>query len=116
MAKLNRNDSIGIQRKGAKRPRRKENAAKPEQGRLLSQSFPRLRRQRCDAIHRFNHWLGAVGTAGALQPALIERFGEQWEWSLEDKNTLVLCRVKKKEMRRRSGKAWVDAYAQSRRI
>jgi antitoxin component of MazEF toxin-antitoxin module len=31
--------------------------------------------------------------------------GEQWEWSMEDKNTLVLSRVKKREIRRRSRKA-----------
>ena len=30
--------------------------------------------------------------------------GEQWEWSMEDKNTLVLSRVKKREIRRRSRK------------
>jgi hypothetical protein len=31
--------------------------------------------------------------------------GEPWAWSMEDKNTLVLSRVKKREIRRRSRKA-----------
>ena len=30
--------------------------------------------------------------------------GEQWEWSLEDKNTLIFSRVKKMEKRRRPAK------------
>ena len=31
--------------------------------------------------------------------------GDEWEWSIEDKNTLILARVKKKEKRRSTGKA-----------
>jgi hypothetical protein len=30
--------------------------------------------------------------------------GDQWEWTIEDKNTLILTRVMKKEKRRLSGK------------
>ena len=40
-----------------------------------------------------------------LAEAIDLQKGEQWEWSMEDKNTLVLSRVKKREIRRRSRKA-----------
>jgi hypothetical protein len=40
-----------------------------------------------------------------LAEAISLQKGEQWEWSMEDKNTLVLYRVNKKEKRRRFGKA-----------
>jgi antitoxin component of MazEF toxin-antitoxin module len=40
-----------------------------------------------------------------LAEAIDLQKGEPWEWSMEDKNTLVLSRVNKKEKRRRSGKA-----------
>jgi antitoxin component of MazEF toxin-antitoxin module len=39
-----------------------------------------------------------------LAEAIDLQKGEQWEWSMEDKNTLVLSRVKKREIRRRSRK------------
>jgi antitoxin component of MazEF toxin-antitoxin module len=40
-----------------------------------------------------------------LAEAISLQKGEQWAWSMEDKNTLVLSRVNKKEKRRRFGKA-----------
>ena len=40
-----------------------------------------------------------------LAEAIDLQKGEQWEWSMEDKNTLVLSRVKKRKIRRRSRKA-----------
>jgi antitoxin component of MazEF toxin-antitoxin module len=40
-----------------------------------------------------------------LAEAIDLQKGEQWEWSMEDKNTLVLSRVMKREIRRRSRKA-----------
>ena len=40
-----------------------------------------------------------------LAEAISLQKGESWEWSMEDKNTLILTRVKKKEKRRRTGKA-----------
>ena len=40
-----------------------------------------------------------------LAEAINLQKGEQWEWSLEDKNTLIFSRVKKMEKRRRSAKA-----------
>jgi len=40
-----------------------------------------------------------------LAEAIDLQKGEPWEWSMEDKNTLVLSRVKKREIRRRSRKA-----------
>ena len=40
-----------------------------------------------------------------LAEAIGLQKGEPWEWSMEDKNTLVLSRVKKREIRRRSRKA-----------
>jgi len=40
-----------------------------------------------------------------LAEAINLQKGERWEWSMEDKNTLVLSRVKKIEIRRRSRKA-----------
>jgi len=40
-----------------------------------------------------------------LAEAIDLQKGEQWEWSMEDKNTLVLSRVKKREIHRRSRKA-----------
>ena len=40
-----------------------------------------------------------------LAEAINLQKGEQWEWSMEDKNTLVLSRVKKREIRRRFRKA-----------
>ena len=40
-----------------------------------------------------------------LAEAIDLQKGEQWEWSMEDKNTLVLSRVKKREICRRSRKA-----------
>ena len=40
-----------------------------------------------------------------LAEAINLQKGEQWEWSMEDKNTLVLPRVKKREIHRRSRKA-----------
>jgi antitoxin component of MazEF toxin-antitoxin module len=40
-----------------------------------------------------------------LAEAISLQKGEQWEWSMEDKNTLVLSRVKKREIRRRFRKA-----------
>jgi antitoxin component of MazEF toxin-antitoxin module len=41
----------------------------------------------------------------ALAEAIDLQKGEQWEWSMEDKNTLIFSRVKKLEKRRRSTKA-----------
>jgi antitoxin component of MazEF toxin-antitoxin module len=41
----------------------------------------------------------------ALAEAINLQKGEQWEWSMEDKNTLIFSRVKKMEKRRRSAKA-----------
>jgi antitoxin component of MazEF toxin-antitoxin module len=40
-----------------------------------------------------------------LAEAINLQKGEQWEWTLEDKNTLILSRVKKMEKRRRARKA-----------
>lgn len=40
-----------------------------------------------------------------LAEAIGLQKGEPWEWSMEDKNTLLLSRVKKREIRRRSRKA-----------
>jgi len=40
-----------------------------------------------------------------LAEAIGLQKGEQWEWSMEDKNTLVLSRVMKREIRRPSRKA-----------
>jgi antitoxin component of MazEF toxin-antitoxin module len=40
-----------------------------------------------------------------LAEAIDLQKGEPWEWSMEDKNTLVLSRVKKREICRRSRKA-----------
>jgi len=40
-----------------------------------------------------------------LAEALDVRKGEQWEWLIEDKNTLIFSRHKKREKRRVSGKA-----------
>jgi antitoxin component of MazEF toxin-antitoxin module len=40
-----------------------------------------------------------------LAEAISLQKGEQWEWSMEDKNILVLSRVKKREIRRRFRKA-----------
>jgi antitoxin component of MazEF toxin-antitoxin module len=40
-----------------------------------------------------------------LAEAIDLQKGEQWEWSMEDKNTLIFSRVKKKEIRRRFRKA-----------
>jgi antitoxin component of MazEF toxin-antitoxin module len=36
-----------------------------------------------------------------LAEAISLQKGEQWEWTMEDKNTLILARVKKQEKRRR---------------
>jgi antitoxin component of MazEF toxin-antitoxin module len=41
----------------------------------------------------------------AFAEAIDLQKGEQWEWSMEDKNTLIFSRVKKLEKRRRSAKA-----------
>lgn len=41
----------------------------------------------------------------ALAEAIHLQKGEPWEWSLEDKNTLIFSRVKKMEKRRRTSKA-----------
>jgi antitoxin component of MazEF toxin-antitoxin module len=41
----------------------------------------------------------------ALAEAINLQKGEQWEWSMEDKNTLIFSRVKKMERRRRPAKA-----------
>jgi antitoxin component of MazEF toxin-antitoxin module len=41
----------------------------------------------------------------ALAEAIDLQKGEQWEWSMEDKNNLIFSRVKKLEKRRRSAKA-----------
>jgi antitoxin component of MazEF toxin-antitoxin module len=40
-----------------------------------------------------------------LAEAISLQKGEEWEWSMEDKNTLILSRVKKLEKRRRVAKA-----------
>ena len=40
-----------------------------------------------------------------LAESINLRKGEVWEWSMEDKNTLILSRVKKVEKRRRVTKA-----------
>jgi antitoxin component of MazEF toxin-antitoxin module len=40
-----------------------------------------------------------------LAEAISLQKGEEWEWSMEDKNTLILSRVKKVEKRRRVTKA-----------
>ena len=40
----------------------------------------------------------------ALAQAIDLQKGEQWEWSMEDKNTLIFSRVKKMEKRRRPAK------------
>jgi hypothetical protein len=39
-----------------------------------------------------------------LAEALAIQKGEEWEWMMEDKNTLILSRVKKKESRHFSRK------------
>ena len=39
-----------------------------------------------------------------LVEAINLQKGEQWEWSMEDKNTLIFSRVKKMEKRRLSAK------------
>jgi antitoxin component of MazEF toxin-antitoxin module len=39
-----------------------------------------------------------------LAEAIDLQKGDEWEWSIEDKNTLILARVKKKEKRRFSSK------------
>jgi hypothetical protein len=39
-----------------------------------------------------------------LAEALAVQKGEEWEWMMEDKNTLILSRVKKKESRHFSKK------------
>lgn len=39
-----------------------------------------------------------------LAEALAIQKGEEWEWMMEDKNTLILSRLKKKESRRFSRK------------
>jgi hypothetical protein len=40
-----------------------------------------------------------------LAEAISLKKGEAWEWSMEDKNTLILSRAKKAEGRRRAAKA-----------
>jgi len=40
-----------------------------------------------------------------LAEAIELQKGDEWEWSIEDKNTLILARVKKKEKRRLSSRA-----------
>jgi hypothetical protein len=40
-----------------------------------------------------------------LAESISLRKGEVWEWSMEDKNTLILSRVEKKEKYRRAAKA-----------
>jgi antitoxin component of MazEF toxin-antitoxin module len=40
-----------------------------------------------------------------LAEAIELQKGDEWEWSIEDKNTLILARVKKKEKRRLSTRA-----------
>ena len=40
-----------------------------------------------------------------LAEAIQLQKGDEWEWLIEDKNTLILARVKKKEKRRSSTKA-----------
>ena len=40
-----------------------------------------------------------------LAEAISLQKGEEWEWSMEDKNTLILSRVEKKENYRRAAKA-----------
>jgi len=39
-----------------------------------------------------------------LAESISLRKGEVWEWSMEDKNTLILSRVEKKEKHRRAAK------------
>jgi hypothetical protein len=39
-----------------------------------------------------------------LAEAINLQKGEQWEWAMEDQNTLILTRVKKQEKRRRAAK------------
>jgi antitoxin component of MazEF toxin-antitoxin module len=41
----------------------------------------------------------------ALAEAISLQKGEQWEWSIEDKNTLIFARVQKARKRSRSPKA-----------
>jgi hypothetical protein len=48
---------------------------------------------------RNRRWFAQIAEAINLQK------GEQWEWSMEDKNTLIFSRVKKMEKSRRSAKA-----------
>ncbi|HXR08483.1 MAG TPA: hypothetical protein VN765_14200 [Candidatus Acidoferrum sp.] len=40
-----------------------------------------------------------------LAEAISLQKGEEWEWAMEDKNTLILSRAKKVEKRRRVAKA-----------
>jgi hypothetical protein len=40
-----------------------------------------------------------------LAEAISLQKGERWEWTMEDKNMLILTRVKKQERRRRAAKA-----------
>jgi len=40
-----------------------------------------------------------------IAEAISLQKGEQWEWSMEDKNTLIFSRVRKMEIRRRASKA-----------
>jgi antitoxin component of MazEF toxin-antitoxin module len=40
-----------------------------------------------------------------LAEAIDLQKGDQWEWLIEDNNTLILSRVRKKEKRRFSSKA-----------
>jgi antitoxin component of MazEF toxin-antitoxin module len=39
-----------------------------------------------------------------LAEAINLQKGEQWEWAMEDQNTLILTRVKKQEKRRQAAK------------
>jgi len=41
----------------------------------------------------------------ALAEAINVQKGEQWEWSAEDQNTLVLSRVRKQKRRRKAAKS-----------
>jgi antitoxin component of MazEF toxin-antitoxin module len=41
----------------------------------------------------------------ALAEAINVQKGEQWEWAAEDRNTLVLSRVRKQKRRRRAAKS-----------
>jgi antitoxin component of MazEF toxin-antitoxin module len=45
-----------------------------------------------------------------LAEALDIQKGEQLQWSIEDKNTLILSRLQAKKPRRLRHKPWLDAY------